>query len=850
MAELAKEILQVNLEDEMRQSYLDYAMSVIVGRALPDVRDGLKPVHRRVLYAMSELNNDWNKPYKKSARVVGDVIGKYHPHGDSAVYDTIVRMAQPFAMRYMLVDGQGNFGSVDGDAPAAMRYTEVRMARLAHEILADIDRETVDFGPNYDETEHEPLVMPTRVPTLLINGSAGIAVGMATNIPPHNLGEVISATIALIENPDLDIDGIMQIMPGPDFPTAGMINGAQGIHDAYHTGRGRIYLRARTHVEMDESNGKPSIICTELPYQVNKARLLEKIAELVKEKKLEGITELRDESDKDGMRVVIELRRGEVPEVLLNNLFKHTAMQNVFGINMVALVNGQPRLLNIKEVLLAFVGHRREVVTRRTLFDLRKARARAHVLEGLTVALANLDEMIELIKASPTPADAREALVARRWAPGLVAAMLEQGGGEVSRPEDLDPQYGLHGDGYQLSDIQAQEILNMRLHRLTGLEQEKLTTEYEEILETVRELLRILSDPERLMQVIREELEEIRENYNDERRTEIIEQRLDLSLEDLITEEDVVVTISHGGYVKSQILDRYQSQRRGGKGKSATKVKEEDFIDQLFVANTHDTMLCFTSRGKIHWLKVYELPQASHASRGKPIVNLLPLEKDERVNAVLPVREYQEGHYVFFATRKGVVKKTPLQDYSRPRASGIWAISLDDDDELVNVAITDGEQDIMLFSSSGKCIRFAEKDVRSMGRQTRGVIGIRLQKNEQVVSMLVLDEGDVLTATERGYGKRTRVEEFSPQGRGGQGVIGIQTSARNGALVRALQVTDENDIMLISDGGTLVRTRTDEISVLGRNTQGVTLIRLADNEKLVGMARIEAEGDDAEEAVE
>ncbi len=843
MAELAKEILQVNLEDEMRQSYLDYAMSVIVGRALPDVRDGLKPVHRRVLFAMSVLNNDWNKPYKKSARVVGDVIGKYHPHGDSAVYDTIVRMAQPFAMRYMLVDGQGNFGSVDGDAPAAMRYTEVRMSRLAHEILADIDRETVDFGPNYDETENEPLVMPTRVPTLLINGSAGIAVGMATNIPPHNLGEVIGATIALIENPELDIDGIMQIMPGPDFPTCGMINGALGIHEAYHTGRGRIYLRARTHVEVDESNGKPSIICTELPYQVNKARLLEKIAELVKEKKLDGITELRDESDKDGMRVVIELRRGEVPEVMLNNLFKHTAMQNVFGINMVALVNGQPRLLNIKEVLVAFIGHRRDVVTRRTLFDLRKARARAHVLEGLTVALANLDEMIDLIKASPTPADAREALIARRWAPGLVAAMLEQGGGEVSRPEDIDPNVGLHPDGYQLSEIQTQEILNMRLHRLTGLEQEKLTREYEEILGVVRELLAILSDPERLMQVIREELEEIRENYDDERRTEILEHRLDLSLEDLITEEDVVVTISHGGYVKSQTLDRYQSQRRGGKGKKATKVKEEDFIDQLFVANTHDTMLCFTSRGKIHWLKVYELPQASHASRGKPIVNLLPLEKDERVNAVLPVREYQEGHYVFFATRKGIVKKTPLQDYSRPRASGIWAISLDDDDELVNVAITDGEQDIMLFSSSGKCIRFAEKDVRSMGRQTRGVIGIRVNKDERVVSMLVLDEGDVLTATERGYGKRTRVEEHSPQGRGGQGVIGIQTSERNGALVRALQVTDENDIMLISDGGTLVRTRTDEISVLGRNTQGVTLIRLAKNEKLVGMARIEAEGD-------
>ena len=751
MAELAKEILQVNLEDEMRQSYLDYAMSVIVGRALPDVRDGLKPVHRRVLYAMSELGNEWNKPYKKSARVVGDVIGKYHPHGDSAVYDTIVRMAQPFAMRYMLVDGQGNFGSVDGDAPAAMRYTEVRMARLAHEILADIDRETVDFGPNYDETESEPLVMPTRVPNLLVNGSAGIAVGMATNIPPHNLGEVVAATIALIENPELGIDGIMEHLPGPDFPTAGLINGARGIHDAYHTGRGRIYLRARTHVEEDEARGKSSIICTELPYQVNKARLLEKIAELVKEKKIEGITELRDESDKDGMRVVIELRRGEVPEVVLNNLFKQTAMQNVFGINMVALVNGQPRLLNIKEVLEAFIRHRREVVTRRTLFDLRKARDRAHVLEGLTVALANLDEMIELIKASPTPADAREGLVAKRWDPGLVAAMLKQGGAEMSRPEDLDARYGLQDDGYQLTDIQAQEILNMRLHRLTGLEQEKLTKEYEDILDTVRELLNILSDPARLMEVIREELEEIRERFGDERRTEIIEQRLDLSLEDLITEEDVVVTMSNGGYVKSQVLDRYQAQRRGGKGKKATKMKDEDFIDQLWVASTHDTMLCFTSRGRIHWLKVYELPQASHASRGKPIVNLLPLEADERVNAVLPVREYAEDKFVFFATRNGIVKKTPLRDYANQRATGIWAINLDEGDELVNVAITDGERDIMLFSSSGKCIRFAEDDVRSMGRQTRGVKGITLKPGERVVSMLVLDEGDILTATERGY---------------------------------------------------------------------------------------------------
>jgi len=853
MAELAKEVLQVNLEDEMRKSYLDYAMSVIVGRALPDVRDGLKPVHRRVLFAMSELGNDWNKAYKKSARVVGDVIGKYHPHGDSAVYDTIVRMAQPFAMRYMLVDGQGNFGSVDGDAAAAMRYTEVRMSRLAHELLADLDKETVDFGPNYDESEYEPLVLPTRVPGLLINGSAGIAVGMATNIPPHNLTEVINATIALIENPDLDIAGIMQHLPGPDFPTAGIINGAQGIYDAYHTGRGRIYMRAVTHIETNEHSGKNTLIVTELPYQVNKARLLEKIAELVKDKKLDGITELRDESDKDGMRVVIELRRGEVPEVILNNLYKQTTMQNVFGINMVALVDGQPRLLNIREVLQAFIGHRREVVTRRTLFDLRKARSRAHVLEGLTVALANLDELIEMIKTSPSPAEAKDRLVAKLWDPGVVRVMLGQGGAETSRPESLDPQFGLKETGYQLSPVQAQEILNMRLHRLTGLEQEKLTTEYEEILAMVRSLLEVLSDPGRLMAVIREELAEILEKYGDARRTVILEDKLDLSLEDLITEEDVVVTISHEGYAKSQSLDRYQAQRRGGKGKSATKVKEEDFIDKLFVANTHDTLLCFTSRGKIYWLKVYELPQASHVSRGKPIVNLLPLEKDERVNAVLPVREYSDDRFVFFATRNGIVKKTPLKAYSNQRANGIRAINLDEDDELVNVEITHGGSEVMLFSSSGKCIRFAEKNVSSVGRTARGVIGIRLQKDQQVVSMLVMGEGDILTVTERGYGKRTKPEEHSCQGRGGQGVIGIQTSPRNGRLISALQVTDADDIMLISDGGTLVRTHAREISTLGRNTQGVTLIRLADEENLVGLARIQIDDEaetSAQDAVE
>jgi len=828
MAELAKEVLQVNLEDEMRQSYLDYAMSVIVGRALPDVRDGLKPVHRRVLYAMNVLGNDWNKPYKKSARVVGDVIGKYHPHGDTAVYDTIVRMAQPFAMRYMLVDGQGNFGSVDGDAPAAMRYTEVRMSRLAHELLSDLEKETVDFTPNYDESESEPQVMPTRVPNLLVNGSAGIAVGMATNIPPHNLTEVINATIALIDDPSLDVLGIMEYLPGPDLPTAGIINGAQGIHEAYNTGRGRIYMRARSHIETNDSNGKQSIIVTELPYQVNKARLLEKVAELVKEKKLEGITELRDESDKDGMRAVFELRRGEVP-------------------NMVALIDGQPKLLNLRQILDAFIGHRREVVTRRTLFDLRKARDRAHVLEGLTVALANLDEVIELIKASPTPADARERLLARHWDPGVVKTMLGQGGAETSRPENLEAEYGLQDDGYRLSPVQAQEILNMRLHRLTGLEQEKLTREYEEILERVKELLQILSDPGRLMAVIREELEAVREQYGDERRTEILEHRIDLSLEDLITEEDVVVTLSHAGYAKYQSLDRYQAQRRGGTGKSATRVKDEDFIDQLFIANTHDTVLCFTSRGKIHWLKVYQLPQASHVSRGKPIVNLLPLEKDERVNAVLPVREFPDDLYVFFATRSGIVKKTPLSEYSRPRANGIWAIDLPENDELVNARLTDGQQDIMLFSSSGKCIRFSESDVRSMGRVARGVIGIRLQEKQHVVSMLVMGDGDILTVTENGYGKRTVPKDYPRQGRGGQGVIGIQTSKRNGALISAIHVNSEDDIMLISDGGTLVRTRAGEISTLSRNTQGVTLIRLRKEEKLVGLARIEMEHEEEEE---
>ncbi len=850
MAELAKEILSVNLEDEMKQSYLDYAMSVIVGRALPDVRDGLKPVHRRVLFAMSELGNDWNKPYKKSARVVGDVIGKYHPHGDSAVYDTIVRMAQPFAMRYLLVDGQGNFGSVDGDAPAAMRYTEVRMSKLSHELLKDIEKETVDFVANYDESEHEPTVLPTRVPNLLVNGSAGIAVGMATNIPPHNLNEVVAACIALIDDPNLEIEDLMEHLPGPDFPTAGIINGSAGIGEAYRTGRGRVYIRARSDIETNEANGKQSIIVTELPYQVNKARLLEKIAELVKERKIEGITELRDESDKDGMRMVIELRRGEMAEVVLNNLYQHTQMQSVFGINMVALVDGRPRLLNLKEVLQSFLKHRREVVTRRTIFELRKARDRAHILEGLTVALANIDEVIELIKTSENPKAAREALVAKTWAPGTVDVMLASAGADASRPDGLDSAIGLHDGQYQLSETQAQSILELRLHRLTGLEQEKLVKEYEEIINTIQELLNILSNPERLMEVIREELEALVEQFGDERRTQINDQFAGLSLADLISEEDVVVTMSHSGYAKSQPLTSYRAQRRGGRGRSATSMKDEDFVDKLWVANTHDTLLCFTSRGKVYWIKVYELPQASRQAKGKPIVNLLPLEEGERVNAVLPVRDFPDDQYLVFATREGIVKKTQLSAYSRPRANGIIAVDLFGEDYLVDVALTDGDKDIMLFSSGGKCIRFNENDVRAMGRTARGVIGIRLKDDEHIVSMIVADDKDVLTATENGFGKRTSVDQYPRHGRGGQGVISIQISERNGVCVGAVQVDDEDEVMLISDGGTLVRTRAEEISQSGRNTQGVTLIRLSKNEKLVGVAQIESMDDEDEELVD
>jgi len=840
MAEIAREILSVSLEDEMQQSYLDYAMSVIVGRALPDVRDGLKPVHRRVLHAMRELGNDYNKPYKKSARVVGDVIGKYHPHGDTAVYDTIVRMAQPFSMRYMLVDGQGNFGSVDGDMPAAMRYTEVRMARIAHEILADLDKETVDFAENYDGSESEPSVMPTRIPNLLVNGSAGIAVGMATNIPPHNLTEIVNATLALIDNPAIDTAGLMEYVPGPDFPTAGIISGSQGIGVAYRTGRGRVYVRARTSIETIDQRGKEAIIVTELPYQVNKARLIEKIADLVREKRIEGITELRDESDKDGMRIVIELRRGEVSDVVLNNLYKQTPLQSVFGINMVALHDGQPKLLNLKQIIEAFLSHRREVVTRRTIFELRKARDRAHVLEGQAVALANIDAVIELIRSSPTPADAKEGLMARRWAPGPVTAMLERAGTTDTRPDGLAEGFGLVDGAYRLSEVQAQAILDLRLHRLTGLEQEKIINEYKEILDKIKQLSRILEDPDELLRVIREELAEVRDNYGDARRTEIVQDHADLSDVDLIPPEEVVVTLSHGGYAKAQPTGDYQAQRRGGRGRSAAKVKDEDFIDKLFVANTHDTLLCFSSRGKMYWLKVYQVPQASRGSRGKPIVNLLPLEAGERINAVLPIREFNADNFVFMATSGGTVKKTPLSLFSRPRASGIIAIDLRQDDRLVDVAITDGEREILLVTSSGKAIRFREDDVRPMGRGAAGVRGIRVAPGHEVIALSIVDEGMLLSATENGYGKRTAIDEFPIQGRGGQGVIAIQTSERNGRTVGALRVLEEDEIMLISSSGTLVRTPVNDISIIGRNTQGVRLIRLEEGQRLVGLARIES----------
>ena len=846
MTEFAKEILPVNLEDEMQQSYLDYAMSVIVGRALPDVRDGLKPVHRRVLFAMGELGNDWNKPYKKSARVVGDVIGKYHPHGDTAVYDTIVRMAQPFSLRYMLVDGQGNFGSVDGDAPAAMRYTEVRMAKIAHELLADIDKETVDFSPNYDESEREPQVLPAKIPNLLINGSSGIAVGMATNIPPHNLTEVINACVRVIEEPGVNIDELMEIVPGPDFPTAAIINGVHGVREAYRTGRGKVYIRSRTSIE-DMDNGRQRIVVHELPYQVNKARLLEKIAELVKDKKLEGISELRDESDKDGMRMVIELRRGEVAEVVLNNLFQQTQMQNVFGINVVALVDGQPRTLNLKQLLEYFLRHRREVVTRRTLFDLRKARERAHILEGLAVALANIDEVIALIKAAPSPAEAKRLLVERSWQSSAVEAMLARAGADASRPEDLSAEFGLTEQGYRLTETQAQAILDLRLQKLTGLEQEKIINEFQEILDKIAALLEILSSPDRLMQVIRDELIEIREQFGDARRSEIVRNQMDLTLEDLITEEDVVVTLSHQGYAKAQPVGDYRAQRRGGRGKTATSTKDEDFVEKLFVANTHDTILCFSSRGKCYWLKVYELPQAGRTARGRPMVNLLPLEQGERINAILPVREYTEDRFVFMATASGTVKKTPLVDFSRPRSSGIIAVDLRDDDQLIGVDITDGSQSIMLFTSAGKAIRFKESDVRAMGRTACGVRGVRLGKKQRVISLIIGDEGDVMTVTENGFGKRTAIGQFPVKGRGGMGVISIKTSERNGEQVGAVRVSEVDEIMLITDGGTLVRTRVADVSQMGRDTQGVTMIRLSKDERLIGIERVDAlDGDDVE----
>ena len=840
MSEVAQEILSVSLEEEMQQSYLDYAMSVIVGRALPDVRDGLKPVHRRVLHAMRELGNDYNKPYKKSARVVGDVIGKYHPHGDSAVYDTIVRMAQPFSLRYLLVDGQGNFGSVDGDAPAAMRYTEVRMSRIAHEILADIDKATVDFVENYDGSESEPSVMPTRVPNLLINGSSGIAVGMATNIPPHNLNEIVSACLALIEDPAIDLRGLISHVPGPDFPTAGIINGAQGIYSAYSTGRGRVFMRARTSIETIDKRGKEAIIVTELPYQVNKARLIEKIADLVREKRIEGISELRDESDKDGMRIVIELRKGELSDVVLNNLYKQTPLQSVFGINMVALHEGQPKLLNLKQMLEAFIAHRREVVTRRSIFDLRKARDRAHVLEGQSVALANIDEVIALIKASPSPAEAKTALIAARWAPGAVTEMLEKAGAMDTRPDALEEGFGLVDGEYRLSAVQAQAILDLRLHRLTGLEQEKILNEYKDILEKIKVFSDILSDPDQLLEVIKTELCEIRDAYGDERRTEINQDHSDLQAEDLIPEEEVVVTLSHGGYAKAQPIDVYQAQRRGGRGRSATKVKDEDFIDKLFVANTHDTILCFSSRGKMYWLKVYKVPQASRGSRGKPIVNLLPLEEGERINAILPIREFDADSFVFMATSGGTVKKTPLSLFSRPRSSGIIAVDLRNNDKLVDVAITDGKQEIILVASHGKAIRFKEEDVRPMGRGAAGVRGIRLPQGHEVIALSIVGDGMLLSATENGFGKRTEIDEFPIQGRGGQGVIAIQTTERNGRTVGAVQVHEDDEIMLISSSGTLVRTAVSDISIIGRNTQGVTLIRVESGQRLVGLATIES----------
>ncbi|MBK7461537.1 MAG: DNA gyrase subunit A [Betaproteobacteria bacterium] len=841
MDQFAKETLPISLEDEMRRSYLDYAMSVIVGRALPDARDGLKPVHRRVLFAMHELSNDWNKAYKKSARIVGDVIGKYHPHGDTAVYDTIVRMAQNFSLRYMLVDGQGNFGSVDGDSAAAMRYTEVRMAKIGHQMLEDLDKETVDFGPNYDGSEHEPLVMPARIPNLLINGSSGIAVGMATNIPPHNLNEVVAGCLALLENPALTIDDLIEYIPAPDFPTAALIYGVMGVREGYRTGRGRVIMRGRTHIEdMEKSNNRQAIIIDEIPYQVNKKTLIEKVAELVNEKKIEGISDIRDESDKSGMRVVIELKRGEVAEVILNNLYKQTQLQDTFGMNMVALVDGQPRLLNLKQMLECFLSHRREVVTRRTVFELRKARERGHILEGLAVALSNVDDIIALIKAAPTPADAKRGLMERLWRSAMVEEMLVRAASDASRPDGLAPEFGLSEQGYRLSDAQAQAILELRLQRLTGLEQDKIVSEYKDVMAKILDLLDILAKPERITEIIVGELTVIRDQFGDERRSEIVLHTQELGIEDFITPQDMVVTLSHGGYIKAQPLTDYRAQRRGGRGKQAAAIKDEDFVDQLFVANTHDYILCFSNRGRCYWLKVYEAPQGSRVSRGKPIVNLFPLEEGERINAVLPVKEFSDDQYVFMATVMGTVKKTPLSDYSNPRKAGIIAVALDEGDYLVGVELTNGQSDIVLVSNAGKAVWFDEEDVRPMGRGARGVRGMRLQPGQSVISLLVAesDQQTVLVATENGFGKRTVLADFRHSGRGTQGVRAIADSERNGTVVGAKLVNDEDEIMLITTGGVLIRTRVAEIRGMGRATQGVTLISLDDGEKLAGLEKI------------
>ena len=847
--QFAKETLPVSLEDEMRRSYLDYAMSVIVGRALPDARDGLKPVHRRVLFAMHELSNDWNKAYKKSARIVGDVIGKYHPHGDTAVYDTIVRMAQDFSLRYMLVDGQGNFGSVDGDNAAAMRYTEVRMARIGHELLADIDKETVDFGPNYDGSEQEPLIMPARIPNLLINGSSGIAVGMATNIPPHNLNEVVDACLALLGNPDMTIDELIDIIPAPDFPTAGIIYGVSGVHDGYRTGRGRVVMRGKTHFEpIKGSNDRQAIIIDELPYQVNKRTLLEKVGELVNEKKIDGISDLRDESDKSGMRVVIELKRGEVPEVVLNCLYKQTQLQDTFGMNMVALVDGQPRLLNLKQMLVCFLSHRREVITRRTVFELRKARERAHIQEGLAVALDNVDELIAMIKASPTPADARRGLMSRLWASATVGEMLQRAKLDATRPEGLGIEYGLSKSGYLLSEAQAQAILELRLQRLTGLERDKIVADFGELLEKIADFMDILARPERISEMIVEELTGIRAQFGDKRRSEIIMHTQDLGIEDFITPQDLVVTLSHTGYIKSQPLADYRSQKRGGRGKQAAAVKEDDFVDHLFVANTHDYILCFSNRGRVYWLKVYEVPAGTRTGRGKPIVNMFPLEEGEKINAILPIKEFTEDRFIFMATSQGTVKKTPLSDFSNPRKAGIIAVALDDDDFLIGAEITNGAHDIILVSDAGKAVWFDEEDVRPMGRTARGVRGMKLADKQQVLSLLVAenDQQTVLVATENGFGKRTVLADFRHSGRGTQGVKAIASSERNGKVVAARLVQDSDEIMLITTGGVLIRTRVNEIRELGRATQGVTLISLDAGEKLAGLEKVVETEDDAE----